>query len=55
MRTLVDFYEIQPRAFEPQRNALITLVDLDVTFEEPEHGPGLPAESLSRARNWCEE
>jgi hypothetical protein len=54
MRTLIDFYEIQPRPFE-QRNALITMLDLDVTWEEPEQGPGLAAESLSRARNWCEE
>ena len=55
MRTLVDFYEIQPRGFEPPRSALITIVDLEITFEEPEQGPGLPAESLSRARNWCDE
>jgi hypothetical protein len=55
MRTLVDFYEIQPRGFESARSALITIVDLEIIFEEPEQGPGLPGESLSRARNWCEE
>jgi hypothetical protein len=54
MRTLIDFYEIQPRGFEP-RGALITMLDLDVTWEEPEKGPGISSESLSRARNWAEE
>jgi hypothetical protein len=54
MRTLVDFYEIQPLPFDG-RNRMITMLDLDVTWEEPEKGPGLPAESLSRARTWCDE
>jgi|HubBroStandDraft_5_1064220.scaffolds.fasta_scaffold2614888_1 hypothetical protein len=54
MRTLIDFYEIQPLPFET-RGPAITMIDLDVTWEEPEQGPGLCAESLSRARTWCDE
>ena len=54
MRTLIDFFEIQPRAVE-NYNARVTMIDLDVAWEEPERGPGLSAESLSLARGWCEE
>jgi hypothetical protein len=54
MRTLVDFFEIQPRSFDAH-GARITMIDLDVTWEEPERGPGLSDESLHLARGWCEE
>jgi hypothetical protein len=54
MRTLIDFYEIQPVPFEA-RSRVITMIDLEVTWEEPEPGPGLSSESLSRARTWGED
>jgi hypothetical protein len=54
MRTLIDFFEIQPLPFD-SRGPLITIVDLDVSWEEPEQGPGISSESLSRARTWGEE
>ena len=54
MRTLVDFFEIQPQPPE-NYNPRVSLFDLDVTWEEAEKGPGLPAESLRLARGWCEE
>jgi hypothetical protein len=54
MRTLVDFFEIQPAALE-HYNPRVSMIDLDVTWEEPEKGPGLSAESLWLARGWCEE
>jgi hypothetical protein len=54
MRTLVDFFEIQPRPVE-NYDPRATLIDLDVSWEEPEKGPGISAESLWHARGWCEE
>lgn len=55
MRTLIDFYEIQPRPLEGRREPRVSMVDLDVTWEEPEKGPGITAEGLWHARGWCEE
>jgi hypothetical protein len=54
MRTLIDFFEIQPRPLE-NYDSRTTLVDMVVTWEEPERGPELSAESLWLARGWCEE
>jgi len=54
MRTLIDIFEIQPRPLE-NYDPRVTIVDLDVTWEEAEKGPGLSAESLWLARGWCEE
>jgi hypothetical protein len=54
LRTLIDFFEIQPQSLE-KYDPRVTMVDLDVTWEEPERGPGLSAESLWHARGWCEE
>lgn len=54
MRTLIDFFEIQPQPVE-NYGSRVTMLDLDVTFEEPEKGPGLSAESLWLARGWCED
>jgi hypothetical protein len=54
MRTLLDFFEIQPQPVEIY-DSRTTAVDLDVTWEEPERGPGISAESLWHARGWCED
>jgi hypothetical protein len=54
MRTLIDFFEIQPRPLE-NYDARVTMIDLDVSWEEPERGPELSHESLTLARGWCEE
>ncbi len=54
MRTLVDFFEIQPSPLD-SHDPRTTIVDLDVTYEEPERGPGISSESLRLARGWCED
>jgi len=54
MRTLVDFFEIQPQPLD-RRERQLTMLDLEVSWEEPEKGPGISVESLWLARGWCEE
>jgi hypothetical protein len=54
MRTLIDFFEIQPMPLDPQ-GSRITMLDLEVTWEEAEPGPVVSAEALRRARWWLEE